>query len=208
MSVMSNKNTNMGVQFNPSYFRIADKYATMLTIVSYPKFISPGFLSEITSMSGIKIVMKHIPVPSNVLKWVINKEINEFHERYEKERENASRELIKQDYDSLVDFVKDLDRHNDLVFDFQFHIMVVGNTREELEKRKINIKNYLASMELKAVSLTFEQETILKSSLPIFSKQKVEERIGTPMSSNTLAGMFPYVFDSIKDPGLGSLMQM
>ena len=44
-----------GLHFNPSYFFISDKYATILTVVSYPKYIAPGYLSTLTSMSGIKI---------------------------------------------------------------------------------------------------------------------------------------------------------
>ena len=45
-----------GLQFNPSDFFISDKYATILSVISYPRFIAPGYLSTLTSMSGIKIV--------------------------------------------------------------------------------------------------------------------------------------------------------
>ena len=51
-----------GLDFNPSDFVISDKYATLLTVVSYPKFITPGYLSTLTTMPGIKVVIKHIPV--------------------------------------------------------------------------------------------------------------------------------------------------
>ena len=44
-----------GLQFKPSEFVISDKYATILTVVSYPKYINPGFLADLTSMPGIKI---------------------------------------------------------------------------------------------------------------------------------------------------------
>ena len=33
-----------GLHFNPSDFFISDKYATILTVVSYPKYIMPGYL--------------------------------------------------------------------------------------------------------------------------------------------------------------------
>ena len=51
-----------GLHFSPSEFFISDKYATILTVVSYPKYITPGYLSSLTNMPGIKIVVKHIPV--------------------------------------------------------------------------------------------------------------------------------------------------
>ena len=52
-----------GLQFSASEFFISDKYATILTVVSWPKYITPGYLSSLTNMPGIKIVVKHIPVP-------------------------------------------------------------------------------------------------------------------------------------------------
>ena len=44
-----------GLEFRPSEFVVSDKYATILTAISYPKYVPVGFLSHLTSMSGIKI---------------------------------------------------------------------------------------------------------------------------------------------------------
>ena len=51
----------------------------------------------------------------------------------------------------------------------------------------------------------FEQEKVIKSMIPIFPKQDVEERVGTPIPSSTIAAMYPFIFDSIKDPGNSTL---
>lgn len=61
-------------------------------------------------------------------------------------------------------------------------------------------------MELRAIPLKFEQESVLKSILPIFDAQPIEMRIGTPMPSPTMAAMYPFIFDSIKDTGLSTLL--
>ena len=42
--------------------------------------------------------------------------------------------------------------------------------------------------------------------LPIFDKQNVEDRIGTIMPSPTMAAMYPFIFDSLKDEGLSTLL--
>ena len=206
MSKFASEIAPKGLQFNPSDFIISDKYATIMTVVSYPKFISPGFLAGLTNMSGIKVVIKHIPVPFTVLQKMINKQLTDYKVRYEKEKDRTYQERIRQDYESLEYFVTMLAANQDLIFDFQLHVLIMANSREELENKKTNVKNYLDSMELRAFSLRFEQETILKSMLPVFPKQKVEERIGTPIPSITVAAMYPYVFDSIKDPGLANLI--
>ena len=195
-----------GLQFNPSDFFISDKYATLLTVVSYPKFISPGYLSTLTTMSGIKVVIKHIPVPFSTISKMLNKQIAELKTNYQNERDRTVQERIRIDYESLEYFVSMLASSQSRIFDFQMHIMITANTKEELEMKKTNVKNYLDAMELRAVSLRFEQEKVLKSILPIFPKQDIEDRIGTPIPSITMAAMYPFIFDSIKDPGLSTLL--
>ena len=51
-----------GIDFKLNDFVISDKYCTILTIINYPKLIGPGFLSNITNMPGVKVVVKHIPI--------------------------------------------------------------------------------------------------------------------------------------------------
>ena len=81
-----------------------------------------------------------------------------------------------------------------------------ADSEEELINKKMQIKNYLEAMEMRAFPLRFEQEKVLKSILPIYSKQDIEDRIGTPIPAPTIAAMYPFIFDSIKDPGLSTLL--
>ena len=195
-----------GLQFNASDFVISDKYATILTAISYPRFISPGYLANITNMSGIKLVIKHIPLPFSVLAKMLNKEIADLKARYQDERDRTIQERIRQDVESLEYFIQQFTASQSKTFDFQLHIMITADTKEELEMKKVNLKNYLDAMELRAIPLRFEQEKVLKSILPIFPNQSIEMRIGTPMPSPTMAAMYPFIFDSIKDEGLSTLL--
>ncbi len=206
MSIFKSEIAPKGLQFNPSDFNISDKYATILTVISYPKIIQPGYLADLTNTPGIKVVIKHIPVPFTMLQKMINKQIADYKQRYQEEKDRTMQERIRQDFESLEYFISMLAANQSMIFDFQMHIMITANSREELELKKTNVKNYLDSLELRAVTLRFEQETIFKSMLPIFPKQKIEQRIGTIIPSVTIAGMYPFVFDSIKDPGLANLI--
>ena len=185
---------------------ISDKYATILTVISYPKFIQPGFLANITNMPGIKVVIKHIPISFSTMSRMINKEIADLKQRYQNETERTLQERIRQDYESLEMFVQMLAATQSKIFDFQMHIMIATDTKEELENRKMQIRNYLDAMGMRAIPMMFEQEKVLKSMLPIFPKQDIENRVGIPIPSPTIAAMYPFVFDSIKDPGLSTLL--
>ncbi len=195
-----------GLQFYPSEFFISDKYATILTVVSFPKFISPGYLSSITNMSGIKIVIKHIPLPFSVVSKMLNKQIADLKIKYQEERDRTMQEKYRMDYESLESFVTMLAGSQARIFDFQMHILITADSKESLELKKTNIKNYLDAMGMKGVALRFEQEKALKSMIPVFPKQDIEERIGTPIPSVTIAAMYPFIFDSVKDPGYATLL--
>ena len=189
-----------GIDFKPTEFLISDKYSTILTVVSYPKYIEHGYLASITNISGVKVVAKHIPIEFSTLKKMLNKEIADLKQRYQSENDQTTQERIRQDYESLEQFVAMVASSQARIFDFQMHIMVMADTKEELDMKKMQVRSYIDAMGMSAIPLMFEQEKVLKSILPIFPKQDIETRIGTPIPSVTIAAMYPFIFDSIKDP--------
>ena len=195
-----------GLEFKPSSFIISDKYATILTVISYPRIVTAGYLSNLTSMSGIKVVIKHIPVEFSILRKMLNKEVASLKERYQNEKDLTYQEKIRQDYESLEVFITQLAASQAKIFDFQMHIMITANSEEELNTKKMQVRNYLEAMQMRAYPLRFEQENVFKSILPIYDDQEIESRIGIPIPSPTIAAMYPFIFDSIKDPGLSTLL--
>ncbi|MBR2138883.1 MAG: DUF87 domain-containing protein [Bacilli bacterium] len=194
------------LEFRPSEMVISDKYCAILTIVSYPKAISEGYLANLTQLSGIKICVKHIPIGFSVLSKMLNKEIADLKARYQEEKDRTMQERYRQDYESIEEFISMLAATQARIFDFQMHVMISADSHEELEHKKVQVKNYLDAMGMKGLVLRFEQEKILQSMLPIFEANDIEDRIGTPIPSVTMAAMYPFVFDSIKDPGLSCLL--
>ena len=136
----------------------------------------------------------------------MNKEIADLKQRYHEETDKTIQERIRQDYESLEQFISQIASSQSKIYDFQMHIMITADSQEELINKKFQVKNYLEAMELKAFPLRFEQDKVLKSMIPIFPAQDIEERIGTPIPTPTIAAMYPFIFDSIKDPGLSTLL--
>lgn len=197
-----------GMEFKPTEFVIGGKYSTIMTIIAFPRSIAPGYLAGITNIGGVKLAIKHIPIQFSVLQKMLNKEIADLKVRYQSERDQTMQEKIRQDYESLEQFIQMLAATQARIFDFQMHLMITADNKEELELKKIQVRSYLDAMGMRAVALMFEQEKALKSILPIFPPQDIENRIGTPIPSVTIAAMYPFVFDSIKDPGSSTLFGM
>ena len=194
-----------GMKYNITDFIMSGKYCTIYTIISYPKYISPGYLSDLSNISGVKVVAKHIPIEFSTMSKMINKEIADLKQRYQNENDRTIQERIRQDYESLEQFVQMLAATQSRIFDFQLHLMVVADSKEDLESKKVNLLSFLDAMGMRGIPLMFEQEKVLKSILPIFPKQDLEERIGTPIPSPTIAAMYPFIFDSVKDIGNSTL---
>ena len=102
-------------------------------------------------MSGIKIVIKHIPVPFSTMSKMINRQVADLREKYRQEKDQTAKESIRQDAESLEAFVSMLASSQSRIFDFQMHIMINADTKEDLELKKVNVKNYLDAMELRAI---------------------------------------------------------
>ena len=195
-----------GMKFNVTDFIMSGKYCTVFTIISYPKYIGPGYLADLSNIAGVKVVAKHIPIEFSTMSKMINKEIADLKQRYQNENDRTIQERIRQDYESLEQFVQMLAATQSRIFDFQLHLLIVGDSKEDLENKKINVRSFLDAMGMQGIQLMFEQEKALKSILPIFPKQDLEERIGTPIPSPTLAAMYPFIFDSVKDIGNSTLL--
>ena len=209
MSKLKSEVAPKGINFRPATeFMLGDKYYTIMTVVGYPRSIFPGYLSDITNIPGVRLAIKHIPISFEILKKMLNKEIADLKIRYQQEKDQTTQERIRQDYESLEQFISMLASSQARIFDFQMHLMVSADSKDALELTKIQVRNYIDALGMRAVSLMFEQEKALKSMIPIFPEQDIERRIGIPLPSVTIAGMYPFVFDSVKDPGAGTLLGM
>ena len=131
-----------GLAFDRADFMISGKYATILTAISYPRLIEDGYLSDLTNIPGVKVVIKHIPVSSEILRKMLNNELAELRQRYQTEKDNTIMERIRQDIDSLEAFIQQYTASQSRSFDFQLHIMITGDTKEELDNKRVNLKTY------------------------------------------------------------------
>lgn len=71
---------------------------------------------------------------------MLNKEIADLKVRYQSEKDQTMQERIRQDYESLEQFIQMLAATQARIFDFQMHLMVTADNKEELELRKFKLE--------------------------------------------------------------------
>ena len=81
-----------GLEFRPGDMVISGKYCCFLTVISYPKMINEGYLANLTQYSGIKVIIKHIPIDFSVLSKMLNKEIADMKMKYQNEHDRTIQE--------------------------------------------------------------------------------------------------------------------
>ena len=126
-----------GIEFRPTSFRLGDKYCTIFSIISYPKYIDHGYLANLTNIPGVKVVVKHIPIDFGLMRKMIDKEIADLKDRFQKENDHTLQERIRQDYESLDSFIQQLAASNAKIFDFQMHVMISADTEDELDNKRM-----------------------------------------------------------------------
>ena len=70
---------------------------------------------------------------------MLNKEIADLKQKYQDEHDKTIQERIRQDVDSLEYFIQQFTAAQTRTFDFQMHIMITADTREDLEIKKLTL---------------------------------------------------------------------
>ena len=71
---------------------------------------------------------------------MLNKQIADLKQKYIEEKDQTLKERFRQDLESLEYFTSQIASSQSKIFDFQMHLMIVADTKEELDLRKINTK--------------------------------------------------------------------
>ena len=203
---MAKKNEKQTDFSNPTRFMLGGKYYSIMTVVTFPRELYPGFLSHINSIKGVKLSIKHIPVPLENLRDQVVEEINDLKAAIANDRSNIAQQRYRDDIDALTAYYNDLNEYKPRVFDFQMHLIVSGDTEEDLYEKLSMVHTQLDGMDMRAIPLMFAQDEVLMSCLPIFPPQNIEKRIGNLIPSFNIAGMYPFIFDCLKDSGSGTIL--
>ena len=204
---MAKKNEKKEISFNsPTRFIFGGRHYSILTVITMPEQLYSGFLSNINNVRGVKVSIKHIPVALENLKNQIAEEINDLKNALANDKSSIAQQNYRDDIESLTQYYNDIMEYQPRVFNFQMHLIVSGETEDELNDILNQTHAKLSSMDVKAIPMMFEQASILQCCVPVFPPQDIEKRLGNLIPSYSLATMYPFVFDCLKDNGCGTIL--
>ena len=100
----------------------------------------------------------------------------------------------------LVQLANRIDREHEKFSLLTVNFLCYGESKEEMEKAKKELKATLSAYGLNGADLMFEQERSLKMCLPTMYSD-LEKQYGLSIPMMTTASTFPFIFQNLQDDG-------
>lgn len=194
----------LGLIEKENYYQFGNQYFCNLTVLQLPKNFYLGMLNYYVSNPNIKIHIKtdplHIDVPASLKKEYLEKE-----REWQKTVDPTNKKRLETELESLQLFINETVNYNDRCFNFLMAFVVQADTLQELEIEKQQLKAQLRNAGFKVEILPKLQMPIFKLVTPIFIDKEVKldavvkYNLGVPITSRSFAGMYPYIFETLKD---------
>lgn len=190
----------MGMEFNKSYFILGDSYCKILTITNFPTNVDMGWESKINNIEGIIYKSSHTRIEPTALIEHISNSI-----KLHRGRMLASKEAIVQERSkkAIADFEKllrKIDQEQEAIFNKSILIMIMANSKEELDKKSSRVIGKISVMGMKVKPLSFKQKEGFECIAPFnFISKEIREKTERNMPVSTIAGGFPFSSSGLND---------
>ena len=194
-----------GFKLKKDHYILGDHYVCNMLVTAFPPTFDLGALLPHINNPKIKVFMTTEKLDMAIAQ-LLRKDYQE------KEREmNSSRDeyfITRRiaELESEKAYIEEVVRDNDLTFNTTVVFSIYADTEEEMLQLKQNLKATLTTHMFMTQDLKLMQEMLLKLTTPIFIgsggiPETIEENIGLPLPARGVAGLYPFVFETLKDPG-------
>lgn len=190
------------LRFKADSFIMGDKHCAMLHVLQLPEVYYTGFLSQFIGNPNIKVFMTTEPYSVNMAQ-MLKKDYLEKLDTYNKSIDPTQRTILEKELMSQNEYLKEIVSNNDKTKDVHLSFLVCADSEKELRENFTEVRERLKSLGFKTTRVNMMQEQALRMVSPLLldgDLPKVNrENFGFPLPSKGVAGLYPYVFDTLKD---------
>lgn len=201
--VKKSRLTPMDLAFKGTYYMIGEKYARNLLVTQLPREFSLGLLSQYAAIPHIKmqIVTERLDMDCASL---LRKEFNDKKEEYKNSENDRFRlEQLSDELASMNQYVNEIINSKDMTQNVTICFTVMADGLDDLNKKTKDFKSSLQTQGFSLFSGKLMQEQLFKAASPLFTEtglpKVIEENLGVPLPSLGTAGLYPFVFETLKD---------
>lgn len=189
-----------GLKIGEKDIALGDAYISVVTLFSYPSVVGVGWLGAVASVDHTRMTISISPMNTEEISSTLKKSISEVKSKMINVSDYNDQILLNNQMQDYVELVNRIDREHEKFCLLTVNFLCYGETKEELDKTKKELKATLSSYGLGGSELMFEQERSLKMCLPTMFNE-LEKSYSLPMPMLTLASSFPFIFQSLQDDG-------
>lgn len=189
-----------GLKIGEKDLILGDSYISIVTLRSYPSLVNVGWLGAVANVEHTRMVMSISPMDTFEISNTLKKSISEVKSKMININDYNDQIILNNQMQDYVELVNRIDREHEKFSLLTVNFLCYGETREQLEKTKKELKVTLSAYGLGGSDLMFEQERAFKMCLPIMYNE-LEKNFGLPMPMMTVASSFPFIFQNLQDDG-------
>lgn len=190
----------MGIEFSKTYILLGDVYSKILTITNYPSNVSMGWEAKLSNIEGIVYKTSYTRIDPTALIQHINNSIKLHKGRMLASKEAIVQERSKKAINDFEKLLRKIDQDQESVFNKSILIMVMANSKEDLDKKTSRVISKISAMGMKVKPLSFKQKEGFGSIAPYnFISKEIRDKVERNMPVSTIAGGFPFASSGLND---------
>ncbi len=187
------------LEISTKSIKIAGKTSRTFFVMSYPRFITDGWLSPIINLDKVFDIGIHIhPIPTGKILQEFKKKVAEVQSQImEREAKGLVRDPILDTAFRDLDQLRDsLQQAREKIFSVGLYITVYADDEEELFKTENKIRSILEAKLIYLKPALFQQAEAFLSVAPI---GKDELQIHTKLNTGPVSSFFPFISSELTD---------
>lgn len=190
----------IGIEFQKSYFMLGDVFCKVLSITNFPTNVNIGWEADICNIEGVVYKANHKKVDPSLLIEHISASIKTHRSRMMATNEAIVQERSKKAIADLEKLLRKIDQDQEAVFNKTTLIMVMANSKEELDKKVTRVMGKISAKGIRSKALSFKQKEGFESIAPFnFVQEDIQEKFERNMPVSTIAGGFPFASSGLND---------
>ena len=193
-----------GFKLAKDYYVLGDHYVCNLLVTALPATYDLGCLLEHINNPKVKVMMVTEKLDMAIAQ-LLRKDYLEKEREMNSSRDEYFRTRRMAELESEKAYIEQIVRDNDLTLNLTIIFSIYAESYEEMERIKKNVKASLNTRMFITQDLKLMQEMLLRIGNPLFLDdggipETIRENIGIPLPARGVAGLYPFVFETLKDP--------
>ncbi len=187
------------VEVGSSMIKIGDKFAKSFFVISYPRFLSLGWLSDLVNTSKFFDVALHIhPIATDQVLRQFRKKVAEVESQIKVRQEKGlvRDPMLDSAFQDLEQLRDKLQQSQERIFSVGLYVTIYAQSEEELYKTENEIRSLMDSRLVYMKPALFEQQKAFTSTSPLGEDELL---IDLKMNSGPLSSFFPFISSDLSD---------